>query len=189
MISDNNIGDAGVKYLTECICTMKHLTHLDISRNNITSDGTKTLLNLFEKATRPVCQMLEELDISSNAISDNGFKHITKICQFVKLKILKINYCGITEKAITDANIQLNLDNIESLDLSNNDVKQIVVSRLMTSLNPNAIVDLELDNVGVGGNVVGCIASFLDSAKEVKLRRLGLSNCKLVDGLFMRIYR
>lgn len=167
---------------------MKHLTHLDISRNNITCDGTKSLLNLFEKSKRPVCQSLEELDISSNPIGDNGFKNITKICENVRLKVLKMNYCNITEQAVTD-NTQFNFDSIESIDISNNDIKQPVVSFLMTSLNPNVIVDLELDNVGVGGNVVGCVSSFLDSAKEVKLRRLGLSQCKLVDGLFMRIYR
>ncbi|XP_026742058.1 tonsoku-like protein [Trichoplusia ni] len=87
MISDNNIGDAGVKYLTECMCTMKHLTHLDISRNNITEDGTKILLSLFEKANRP-CLSLEELDLSANAIADNGFRNVVKICQYVRLRIL-----------------------------------------------------------------------------------------------------
>ncbi|KOB72322.1 NF-kappa-B inhibitor-like protein 2 [Operophtera brumata] len=170
IISDNNLGDSGVKYLAECICTMKHLTHLDISRNNITHDGTKFILNLFENSKRPVCQSLEELDISSNPIGDNGFKNITKICEYVRLKVLKMNYCSITDHALTD-NKQLNFDSIESIDMSNNDVKQPVVSCLMTSLNPNVVVDLELDNVGVGGNVVGCVASFLDSAKEKLLQR------------------
>ncbi|KOB64744.1 Uncharacterized protein OBRU01_23738, partial [Operophtera brumata] len=53
IISDNNLGDSGIKYLAECICTMKHLTHLDISRNNITHDGTKFILNLFENSKSP----------------------------------------------------------------------------------------------------------------------------------------
>lgn len=190
MISDNNIGDAGVKYLTECMCTLKHLTHLDISRNNVTAEGIKTLLNVFEKANRPACLALEELDISANPISDNGFRNIVKISQYVRLKILKLNYCGITENAINESiKSNMNFDYLESIDMSNNEVKQGVVSCLMTSLNPNILVDLELDNVGVEGNVVGCIASFIDSAKDLKIRRFGLSNCKLVDGQFMRIFR
>lgn len=167
---------------------MKHLTHLDISKNNITHEGTKALLNLFEKATRPVCQSLEELDLCSNPISDEGFKHVAKISQHVKLKVLKLNNCKITETAVVEAT-KLNFDNIESIDISNNGVKMPVVSCLMTALNPNLVVDLEMDDVGVGGNVVGCIASFLDSARDLKLRRFALSNCQLVDGQFMRIYR
>ncbi|CAB3260313.1 unnamed protein product [Arctia plantaginis] len=190
MISDNNINDAGVKYLAECMCTMKHLTHLDISSNNVTGEGIKMILNLFEKSNRVPCQSLEEIDFSSNPISDDGFKNIVKICQYVRLKVLKLNYCKITEDAINDSNkLHLNFESLESIDLSNNELKLPFVSCLMTSLNPNILVDLELDNVGVEGNVVGCIASFMDSAKELKIRRLGLSNCKLVDGQFMRIFR
>lgn len=189
MISDNNIGDAGVKYLTECMCTMKHLTHLDISRNNITEDGTKILLSLFEKPNRP-CLSLEELDLSANAIADNGFRNIVKICQYVRLKVLKLNYCNITENAINESiKSNMNFDCLESIDVSNNELKNGVVSCIVTSLNPNILVDLELDNVGVEGNIVGCVSSFMDSAKELKIRRFGLSNCKLVDGQFMRIFR
>lgn len=190
MISDNNIGDAGVKYLTECMCTMKQLTHLDLTRNNITDEGTKYLLNMFERTNRPACTTLEELDISANPISDNGFRNIAKITQYIRLKTLKLNYCSITENAINDSiKSSMNFDCLESIDLSNNDVKQGVVSCIVTSLNPNVLVDLELDNVGVEANIVGCIASFLDSAKDLKIRRFALSNCKLVDGLFMRIFR
>ncbi|XP_022830141.1 tonsoku-like protein [Spodoptera litura] len=190
MMSDNNIGDAGVKYLTECMCTMKQLTHLDISRNNITAEGTKHLLTMFERTNRPACTTLEELDISANPISDNGFRNIAKITQYVRLKTLKLNYCNITENAINDSiKSSMNFDCLESIDLSNNDVKQGVVSCIVTSLNPNVLVDLELDNVGVEANIVGCIASFLDSARDLKIRRFALSNCKLVDGLFMRIFR
>ncbi|KAM3960765.1 tonsoku-like protein [Aphomia sociella] len=190
MIADNNIGDDGVKYLAECMCTMKHLTHLDISVNNITADGTKHILNLFEKSTRPVCQSLEDLNLNGNLISDNGFRNIVKLCQYVKLKVLKLNNCKITENSINETvKSNMSFDSIESIDLSNNEVKQVMVSCLMTSLNANLLTDLELDNIGVEGSVVGCIASFMDSAKELKIRRFSLSNCKLVDGQFMRIFR
>ena len=190
MISDNNIGDAGVKHLTECMCTMKHLTHLDISRNNITAEGTKFLLSMFEKVSRPACTSLEELDLSGNPITDNGFRNIAKMTQYIHLKILKLNYCEITQNAINDSiKSSINFDCLESIDLSNNELKQGVVGCLMTSLNPNVLVDLELDNVGVEGNVVGCVATFMDSAKDLKIRRFGLSNCKLVDGQFMRVFR
>jgi Ran GTPase-activating protein (RanGAP) involved in mRNA processing and transport len=190
MISDNSIGDDGVKYLAECLCTLKQLTHLDISRNNITVEGTKLLLNIFEKAIRPVCQVLEELDVSSNPIADNGFRNISRICQYVRLKVLKLNSCKMTQNAVNDSvKSNLNFDSLEAIDVSNNDVKIPMVSCLMTSLNPNLMTDLELDNVGVEGNVVGCIAAFMDSSKDLKIRRFGLSNCNLVDGQFMRIFR
>ncbi|CAK1586392.1 unnamed protein product [Parnassius mnemosyne] len=190
MVANNNLGDDGMKYLTDTICTMKHLSHLDVSYNNITNDGMKILLNIFEKSTRPICQALEELILSGNPIGDEGFKCIIKITQYIKLKTLKLNSCRITHSSVSDANnLKLNFDNIESIDLSNNDLKQVMVSFLMTSLSPNHIIDLELDNIGVEGNVAGCIAMFMDSAKELKIRRFGLSNCKLVDGQFMRVFR
>lgn len=167
---------------------MRHLTHLDISKNNITADGTKILLNIFEKASRPICQSLEELDISANPIADDGFRNIVKLFDHVRLKVLRLNYCNITENAAKEAN-KMNFDSLESLDLSNNEIKTVMVNCLMSSLNSNILQDLELDNIGVEGNVVGCISSFMDSAKELKIRRFSLSNCKLVDGQFMRIYR
>ncbi|KAJ2944215.1 hypothetical protein O0L34_g18194 [Tuta absoluta] len=189
MIPDNNIGDDGLKYLTDALCTMRHLTHLDISRNNITSEGTKMFLNVFEKATRPVLQTLEELDISGNPIEDDGFKNIEKICRHIRLKMLKLNCCNITENALNESNKSMNFDSIETIDVSNNDIKLAFVSCLMTSLNPNLLSELELDNVGVEGNVAGCISAFMDSAKDLKIRRFSLSSCKLVDGQFMRLFR
>lgn len=190
MIPDNNIGDEGMKYLTDSMCTMKHLTILDISRNNITSDGVKTLLNAYEKPTRPVCQTLEDIDLSGNPISDVGFKAIFKLSQYLKLKVLKLNKCNVTDNVVSDGNkLNASLDVIEVFDISNNLVKQIVVNSVISILNPNTLTDLELDNIGVEGNVAGCIASFMDTAKDLKIRRFGLSNCKLVDGQFMRIFR
>ncbi|CAG9793728.1 unnamed protein product [Diatraea saccharalis] len=190
MISDNNIGDDGVKYLAECLCTMKQITHLDISNNNITAEGTKSLLNIFEKTIRPVCQVLEELDLSANPISDDGFRNVAKMCNYVRLKVLKLSNCRLTENALNDSvKFNLNFDSLESIDVSHNAVKQVFVSCLMTSLNPNIFTELDLDDVSVEGNVVGCVASFMDSAKELKMRRFSLSNCKLVDGQFMRIFR
>ncbi|KAL4713121.1 hypothetical protein ACJJTC_004507 [Scirpophaga incertulas] len=190
MVSDNNLGDDGVKYLAECLCTMKQLTHLDISKNNITDEGTKSLLNIFEKGIRPVCQNLEDIDISANPILDTGFRNITKLCQYIKLKVLKMNNCRITENAIDQSNkSNINFDSLETIELSNNLIKLVAVNCLMTSLNPNVLTELDLDNTGVEGTVVGCLATFMDSARELKIRKLGLSNCNLADGQFMRIFR
>lgn len=46
-----------------------------------------------------------------------------------------------------------------------------------------------MENVDVEGNICGVLASFMDTAKQLKLRRFNLSNCKLVDGQFMRVFR
>ncbi|XP_045766391.1 tonsoku-like protein [Maniola jurtina] len=188
MIPHNNIADDAMKYLTESICTMKHLTILDLSNNNITGEGVKILLNAFEKATRPVCQALEDIDFSHNPISDEGFKSIAKLTQYLKIKVLKLNNCKITENA-NDSSIKVNFDTLETIDLSNNSIKYSTVASLMTVLNPNVLTDLELDDVGVEGSVVACVAGFMDKAKDLKIRRFSLSNCKLVDGQFMRIFR
>ncbi|XP_047993133.1 tonsoku-like protein [Leguminivora glycinivorella] len=190
MLSDNNLGDDGVKYLTDCMCTMKQLTHLDISRNNISAEGARLLTQMFDKASRPVCQLLDYLDISGNPITDEGLKHILKLTTHIRLKSLKLNSCGLTENAagvINECNANLNA--LEAIDISNNDVKLPTVSCLVSTLNPNMLMELDLDSVGVQGQAVGCIASFMDSAKELKIRRFSLSNCKLVDGQFMRVFR
>lgn len=190
MISNNNLNDDGMKYLTDCICTLKQLTVLDLSRNNITSEGLKIFVNAFEKSTRPICTALEDIDLSGNSIQDNGFKCILKLTHYVKLKSLKVNNCNITENATFEANKNnVNFDTLEVLDVSNNAIKQTLVGRLMAVLNANVMSELELDNISVEGTVVGCIASFMDTAKDLKLRKFNLSNCKLVDGHFMRIFR
>lgn len=188
MISNNNIRDDSIKYLTESICTMKQLTLLDLSKNNITCEGMKIFLNAFEKATRTICQTLEELDISDNPISNDGFKVVLRLCQCLKLKVLRMNNCRITSDVL-ETNKTISFDTIETIDVSNNELKNVMVSCLVAGLNPNLIVDLSLDNVGVDGTIVGCIASFMDTAKDLKIRQFGLSSCRLVDGQFMRIFR
>lgn len=190
MISNNNLGNEGIKYLADCLCTLKQLTVLDLSKNNITSEGIKVLYSMFEKSTRPICQMLDDIDLSGNPIADEGFKYILKLSLYIKFKCLKLNNCNITEHAVFEPNkSQVNFDNLEVLDMSNNVLKQDFVSRLMAVLNVNIISELELDNICVEGNVVACIASLMDKAKELKIRKFSLSNCKLVDGYFMRIFR
>lgn len=167
---------------------MKHLTLLDLSKNNISADGVKTLLNAYEKATRPVCQNLEDIDLSGNPISDEGFKFVAKLTQHLKLKVLKLNNCRITDN-VNIGDLKLNFNALECLDMSNNLIKQTVVGSLVAALSPSVLTDLELDNVGVDGGVVACMAGFMDRAKDLKMRRFSLSNCKLVDGQFMRIFR
>lgn len=190
MISDNNLGDDSIKCLSECMCTMKQLTHLDISRNNITAKGVGILLQMFEKATRTICQTLEHLDLSGNPITDDGLNHVLKLTEHVRLKVLKLNCCRITEHAASVvSNSNVNFNSLEAIDVSNNDLKLPMVSCLLSSLNPNVLMELDLDNIGVEGQVVGCTSSLMDIAKELRIRRLSLSNCKLVDGQFMRLYR
>lgn len=190
MICNNNLGNEGIKYLTDCICTLKQLTVLDLSKNNITSEGIKMLYSVFEKSTRPICQMLEDIDLCGNPINDEGFKYVLKLSLHIKFKNLKLNNCNITEHAVFEPNrSQVNFDTLEVLDMSNNALKQDFVTRLMAVLNVNIISELELDNICVDGNVVSCVATFMDRAKELKIRKFSLSNCKLVDGYFMRIFR
>ncbi|CAK1550600.1 unnamed protein product [Leptosia nina] len=189
MIPNNKINNESIKYLTDSISTMKHLTLLDLSRNNISCDGVRFLLNSFEKSNR-TCNSIEDIDLSHNPISDDGFKCLLKLSKYLRLKSLRVNNCDITENAFQDVSTsQINFDTLEVLDISHNELKIVVISNLMTILNPNVMVDLILDNVCVEGNVVGCLASFMDTAKELKLRRFSLSACKLADGQFMRIFR
>lgn len=169
---------------------MKQLTHLDISRNNITAKGVGILLQMFEKATRTICQTLEHLDLSGNPITDDGLNHVLKLTEHVRLKVLKLNCCRITQHAASVvSNSSVNFNSLEAIDVSNNDLKLPMVSCLLSSLNPNVLMELDLDNIGVEGQVVGCTSSLMDIAKELRIRRLSLSNCKLVDGQFMRLYR
>ncbi|CAH4028837.1 unnamed protein product [Pieris brassicae] len=190
MLSNNTINNEAIKYLSESLSTMKHLTLIDLSKNNLTGDAVKILLNIFEKSNRPACQAIEDIDLSHNSINDDGFQSILKLTQYLRLKSLKLSNCGITDNALKDVNgSQINFDTMEVIDLSNNDLKMVVISNLLTILNPNVLLELEFNDVGAEGNVVGSLANFMDTAKELKLRRFSLSGCKLVDGQFMRIFR
>ncbi|OWR44254.1 hypothetical protein KGM_207311 [Danaus plexippus plexippus] len=189
MISDNNIEDEGMKYLADCICTLKHLTVLDLSKNKITGEGVKFLANAFEKA-RNTCQSLENIDLSDNPISDEGFKAIVNLSRHVKLRILKLNDCGITYNIGNEVTkSDMNFDMLETLHISNNCIKQRLVNCLMSLLNFNVLSDLELDNIGCEGSVVGCIAHFMGNAKDLKIRRFSLSDCNLTDEQFKLIFR
>lgn len=190
MISNNNLSDESIKYLAECICTLKQLTFLDLSFNNITDEGVRILISIFEKSNRPICQLLDHIDLSSNPIANDGFINVCKLGQYVRLKVLKVNNCKITSNVFNDNNKPImNFDNLEVLDISNNDLGHGIVSSIVSALNPNVFIELDLENVGVDGSICGVLAQFMDSAKHLKIRRFNLSNCKLTDSQFMRIFR
>ena len=95
----NQIGDEGLQYIAEALTTNTSLTELCLQNCG---------LRITEENGPAVTEMLQQnktlrlLDLSSNkAISDNAASFIIEgLKKNTTLKILNLNYCGITREGI-----------------------------------------------------------------------------------------
>ncbi|XP_057184901.1 NACHT, LRR and PYD domains-containing protein 3-like isoform X5 [Triplophysa rosa] len=97
-LSDNNVGDSGMKLICD-VLENPHckLETLRLSRCKITDEGCVALTS----ALRSNPSHLTHLDLSDNNVGDSGVKLICDVLEnpHCKLKTLKLNWCEIT---ITD---------------------------------------------------------------------------------------
>ncbi|XP_057184899.1 NACHT, LRR and PYD domains-containing protein 3-like isoform X3 [Triplophysa rosa] len=130
-LSDNNVGDSGMKLICD-VLENPHckLETLRLSRCKITDEGCVALTS----ALRSNPSHLTHLDLSDNNVGDSGVKLICDVLEnpHCKLKTLKLNWCKITDEgcvALTSA-LRSNPSHLTHLDLSDNNVGDSGVSLL-----------------------------------------------------------
>lgn len=74
-LNHNAFGDLGIKSLASVLCTIPHLTHLNIYGSNVTDSGFSDLFNAVEQSPNIIF-----LDIRETLISDTGIIMLNELC-------------------------------------------------------------------------------------------------------------
>ena len=115
-LSDNNLGDDGVRKLQPLLLNATSLTHLDMSKCNIGNDG---MLYIAE------CTMnlpLLYLRLANNNIDDGGLKPLVRRLKYCgTLEMLDLANNNLTDRSVIQLGKALyNLPNLRGLDLRGN---------------------------------------------------------------------
>ncbi|KAI7800820.1 putative NACHT [Triplophysa rosa] len=138
-LSDNNVGDSGVKQICDVLENpLCKLEKLRLAGCNITAEGCVAL----SSALRSNPSHLRELDLSHNYVGDSGVKLISTVLEepLCKLEKLWLCACKTTDEgcvALTSA-LRSNPSHLRELYLSENNVGDSVVKLISTVLeNPH----------------------------------------------------
>uniref|UniRef100_A0A8C1RUT3 NACHT LRR and PYD domain-containing protein n=1 Tax=Cyprinus carpio TaxID=7962 RepID=A0A8C1RUT3_CYPCA len=122
-LSENNVGDAGVKLISDALkdphCKLEKLR---LRYCGITDEGCASL----SSALRSNSSQLRELNLSVNNAKDAGVKLISDALKdpHCKLEILRLYKCGVTAEgcAALSSALRSNSSQLRELDLSRNNV-------------------------------------------------------------------
>ena len=173
-ISNNNISDDGMLAITNWLKNTATLQVLNVSSNHITNTGTREFAD--------VKSMLQNLDISSNTIGDDGMLAISRwLRNNTTLQVLNVSNNNITSAGTKELEIIYNV--LQKLDISNNwlsDDGALDISNCLNHISSLSDLNISLNEITDEGAI--------QIAKAVKsnssLLQLDISkNCIGINGL------
>ncbi|XP_075211735.1 tonsoku-like protein [Lycorma delicatula] len=174
-LTGNALQDTGLKALMDVILRLPQLRELDISCNNISSDGFSYMA--LSASQNGGFQNLEILDISFNNLTDDCLRPLSTFMSFSPvLHTLRMSSVSLTSfKELPE----FSLENIEVLDISYNKIGREGARGFLSKLNPDKVRSLNLAAIGqfIGREV----AVFLGQCVPHNLVELNLSYCDIDD--------
>ncbi|XP_067283772.1 NACHT, LRR and PYD domains-containing protein 12-like isoform X2 [Pseudorasbora parva] len=147
-LSNNDLQDSGVKFLSDGLKRNCRLEILRFSTCNLTALSCESLSSALQ-TSNPV---LRELDLSNNDLQDSGVKIIFDRLKRCKLEILRLSGCMVTEEGChyLSSALRSNPSHLRELDLSYNHPGDSGVKLLSETLtHPNYRLDkLNVDHGG-----------------------------------------
>lgn len=185
--SGNFMKDECFQLLCTSLPSLTNLITLNLSLNHLTSESLKCLSEIFTSSDRPILGNLVNLNLSYNPISDDGFHHLAVVTRYLRLKRLdlaNVNFTAEILKNFHTKNVELHLANIESLNISHNELNRSGILKFVSWINPGIIEKLDVSNNAVTemGLLREMTASFKRRGDDVfVVKRIGLANCMIGD--------
>lgn len=173
----------GVQQLCTSLPSLIQLRALNLSMNNITSEGIRYLSSIFADQSKPILENFYDLNLSYNLLNDDCLHYLSIITNNLKLRKLNLSACNLTND-IFDINpyTSLNLDNIENLDLSYNSLNKNSICRFISYLNFKHVISLNFaHNLITEPGITKEIAINLQNCTQTNIKSLNLARCKVND--------
>lgn len=185
--SGNFMTDECLQLLCASLPSLTNLMTLNLSLNHLTADGLKSLGETFTNSDRPILENLIGLNLSYNPIFDDGFRHLAVISRYLRLRALDLSSVNLSThifEKFHNKNVELYLGNVETLNISHNELNKNEIVRFVSWLNPGAIEELDVSNNRVTeGRLLREIMEVLKRRgdERFKLRKVGLAKCSVGD--------
>ncbi|XP_071965938.1 tonsoku-like protein [Antedon mediterranea] len=202
-LHSNAINDALLQSLGgDVIIKLHNLVVLDLSCNLITHEGLRLVSDRFKKdglgrdgsdshssedgTRQKPFQLLEELDLSFNFLTDDSSLHLAYIVECCpRLTKLKLQSCDFTMKLFHRQFMDAlkSLRHLESFSISHNAIGSTGVELLLKSLHHTSLKTLDLSSVikNSHGSPVGLHLSRYMSQTDCCLESLRISDCCVND--------
>lgn len=189
-LSCNFIQDEGIKYLSQTLITLKHLTFLDLSGNAVTEVGLEHLCSVLTRSAYP--QEIKSLKLNFNPIKSISLNNLIELCRCKVITSLSLVSCELMD--ISSSNME-KLNSLKELDISYNHLSFGGFREMLRKLNPMVIERINLERCMASTaaeemSVVGeTIVEFITSGCYTSLRELNLSGLKLNENEILNILR
>ncbi|XP_015766112.1 PREDICTED: protein NLRC3-like [Acropora digitifera] len=170
-LRDNNIGDEGVKQLSNAIVNSQ-LRSLNLRHNNITDEGVQQLSNVLGKS------QLSSLDLGFNNIGNESVKHLSNVLEDSQLSTLNLCCSNITDAGVKQLSNVLAKSQLSSLFLGFNYITDEGVKQLSNVLAKSQLSSLHLGMNNIGDEGVKHLSNVLEDSQ---LRILNLYSCNITD--------
>ncbi|XP_073729790.1 uncharacterized protein [Misgurnus anguillicaudatus] len=161
-LSDNKLGDLDGNNLSALLMdSHSRLVKIRLNHCDLTEKNCSALAAVLSSNT-----ILKEIDLSDSCLPDSGVKQLCEELKMSKLKILKLNKCGLQEEGCSALATVLGSDStsLKKLDLSNNNKLQDSGVKLLShGLQNNSTLEiLRLSNCSITEEGYKSLASALE---------------------------
>lgn len=180
-MSNNFIGNEGLKFLMQTLGTLKELELLDVSGNLITESGLQLFSNAMKTTQKP--SHIRNLKLSFNPISSSSLEFVSALCHAKKIESLSMVSCDLTETTFVEV-----FNTLKSLDISYNHLSANGFKNLLRKLNSDTITTLNFEKCCSDSNIGEPLVQFITSGsfaclKEFNLAGLNFNENEILDVL------
>ncbi|GJQ70821.1 hypothetical protein Trydic_g748 [Trypoxylus dichotomus] len=187
-LSGNSILNEYVELLCSALPSLENLSTLNLSMNFITGEALHHIANMFTTQTeKSILENLISLDLSFNPLGNESLKHLAIITRHLKLRTLKLIDVDFTAEIFdefSNRNVELYLDYLEELDLSENEMNKDDLLKFILWIRPANLQVLNVSNNSVTecGLIVETVRIFeTNSTPFWKFKTFNFSRCKITD--------
>ena len=174
-LSRNSIKDEGFIYISKGLNNNNNLLYLNISNNDIHSNGLTNGLNLISS-----CK-LYSLNISNNPLLNEGLKKLTdSLRNFQNLHQLNVSNCGFEFPGFEYLIIGLQFNKrIDFLNVSGNNIKSSKFETLKSCFGTFGIKNLNMSKCSLGNETTYILGECLAGNESIK--NINISENKISD--------
>jgi hypothetical protein len=172
-----------MKFLSQTLVTLKHLTVIDLSGNAITEKGIEYFCSTLCKSNAP--SEIKSLKLNFNPIKSHSLQNVSELCRKKCITSLYLSSC---ELAIAANEMEV-LANMREVDISYNQFTLNGFKDIIGKILPATVEKLNLERCTSEANVGELIVEFITLNSYNVLQEINLSALKLNENEILDILR
>ncbi|RZC43133.1 hypothetical protein BDFB_002661 [Asbolus verrucosus] len=180
-LSGNFLTTECVQFLGSSLASLHNLYQLNLNCTGLLSEHLQLLAkNLSADAS----YKLTDLDIGDNHIGDQSFGSLVLLTRHFRLKKLNLSGNKFSKDLFTysfNKNLTLTLDQIEEFDISDNNLNNDAIIKVLSGLPAANLKKLDVSRNSVSHGFLRELLTVWGELDDVKLQTLKLSRCYVHD--------